>query len=342
MAAAKSLVALTLLVSDASAFLISSSRSDLARVRQSSARTAQIVSIAQSDADKAVLAASKNVMLKAKRFGPEQGKAAAAWVEASLEAGDSRKESLMEMQLALFEECKLDDGAKCQQLNAAIEALTTAVCTRKEEKAAGKKAGFVLNFGATPIQAAATKVRAAASKFGPEQKKAADAWIAKVAAGDIDDGSGLLEQQVMLFGECLLSEDGTPSNCEQLNDALDQLQAAIEGKTGSTEATSVAAPPTLVGKVTPTKQAKPAPKPGEPGYMKAVKAKMEAEVASLKALEAEKGDLASKQQRQAAEAKLAYFMSNYEKDVKASKSGDGIELPNPFNVPGGATVRAPK
>ena len=44
----------------------------------------------------------------------------------------------------------------------------------------------------------------------------ADAWIKKVASGDITEGSmnSLLEEQITLFGECVLSEDGTPSNCQ--------------------------------------------------------------------------------------------------------------------------------
>ena len=32
----------------------------------------------------------------------------------------------------------------------------------------------------------------------------------------------------MLFGECLLSEDGTKSNCQALEEALAELQCALE------------------------------------------------------------------------------------------------------------------
>ena len=31
-----------------------------------------------------------------------------------------------------------------------------------------------------------------------------------------------------LFGECVLSEDSTPSNCQKLEEALSELQTAIE------------------------------------------------------------------------------------------------------------------
>ena len=82
--------------------------------------------------------------------------------------------------------------------------------------------------GQTPIQEAATKLRSTATLFGPEQKAAADAWIKKMTSGAVRDGSGLLEEQVALFGECVLSEDSTPSNCQQLEQALADLQSAIE------------------------------------------------------------------------------------------------------------------
>ena len=40
-------------------------------------------------------------------------------------------------------------------------------------------------------------------------------------------GNELLGQQVALFGECLLSEDGTPTKCEELDAALTQLQEML-------------------------------------------------------------------------------------------------------------------
>jgi len=68
----------------------------------------------------------------AKRFGPTQGKAAQSWVEEAIKAGDANGDSLMQMQLALFEECTLDDeSGRCKDLSDAIAALTTAVEDRK-------------------------------------------------------------------------------------------------------------------------------------------------------------------------------------------------------------------
>ena len=65
--------------------------------------------VAKTAEDKALLASSKKVVMIAKRFGVAQGKGAQAWVEQAVKGGDARTESLVNMQLALFEECTLDD-----------------------------------------------------------------------------------------------------------------------------------------------------------------------------------------------------------------------------------------
>jgi len=191
-------------------------------------RAVQPVCVAATEDEKALLAASKKVTLMAQKFGPTQGKAAQAWVEESIKGGGIDAEELMTMQLELFAECKLDDDSgRCKDLSDAIEALTSAVAERKD---APKPEGFDFNFatGATPIQEAATKLRGAATLFGPEQKSAADAWIKKITSGSVTSVTGLLEEQVTLFGECVLSEGSTPSNCQQLESALLELQLAVE------------------------------------------------------------------------------------------------------------------
>ena len=75
------------------------------------------------------------------------------------------------------------------------------------------RAVFALELGATPISKATAKVRAAAKAFGPEQQAAADAWIGKLMAGELSNGveasAALLEEEILLFGECVLSEEGT-------------------------------------------------------------------------------------------------------------------------------------
>lgn len=191
-------------------------------------RAVQPTCVAATAEEKALLAASKKVTLAAKKFGPTQGKVAQDWVEEAISAGGKSGDELMAMQLALFEECSLDDeSGRCKDLSEAIEALTSAVADRKANPRSDEF-DFAFASGATPIQEAATKLRSAATLFGPEQKSAADVWIKKITSGAETSGAGLLEEQVVLFGECVLSEGSTPSNCQQLETALAELQSAIE------------------------------------------------------------------------------------------------------------------
>jgi len=191
-------------------------------------RAVDITCVATTDEEKALLAASQQVTIVAKKFGPTQGKAAQTWVEEAIKEGSASTDELMQMQLQLFSECKLDDeSGRCKDLSDAIEVLTAAVAERKA-KPRTDEFDFKFATGATPIQEAATKLRSTATLFGPEQRQAADAWIKKITSGEVSDGTGLLEEQVALFGECVLSEDGTPSNCQQLEQALSELQLAIE------------------------------------------------------------------------------------------------------------------
>mmetsp|Transcript_41665 Transcript_41665/g.134403 ORF Transcript_41665/g.134403 Transcript_41665/m.134403 type:complete len:147 (+) Transcript_41665:272-712(+) len=122
----------------------------------------------------------------------------------------------MEMQLTLFEECQLDDeSGRCKALTEAIEALSSAVEVRRN---APKDKEFELILGPTAIQEAATKLRASAATFGPEQKEAANVWIKKLTSGEAASGAGLLEEQITLFGECVLSEGAVspPQHCQRL------------------------------------------------------------------------------------------------------------------------------
>lgn len=59
--------------------------------------------------------------------------------------------------------------------------------------------------------------------------KSSSAAVSSSQLPDVADaGCTLLEEQITLFGECVLSEDSTPSNCQQLEQALSELQEAIE------------------------------------------------------------------------------------------------------------------
>lgn len=228
------------LISMAALFVLSTAiafapPAQLGLARAVAPRASQPVCIVTSE-DKALLAASKRVTMIAKRFGPTQGKAAQKWVEDALQGSSTSSAVLMEQQLALFDECSVDDeSGRCKALSEAIDAMISAVAEKKtldlpaNEKLAAKWRQQKL-FGTTPIQAAATKLRTAATKFGPEQKAAADAWIKKAASGEATyaDGNALLSGKVMLFGECVLSEGSSPSNCQLLETALTELQDALE------------------------------------------------------------------------------------------------------------------
>jgi len=197
-----------------------------ARAHGQARRAVQPSCVATSNEDKAVLAAAKKVMRSAAKFGVTQGKVAQLWVEEAMRGGNPNPAALTEVELVLFEECKLEDGGKCAELSTGMEELLSAV---EEKRAKPSAAGFFeFKLGATPIENAAAKVRAAATSFGPEQKEAADAWIKKVAGGQQLAASSLLEEQILLFGECVLSEGSTQSNCEELEQALEEMQAALD------------------------------------------------------------------------------------------------------------------
>ena len=248
-----------LLASSGSALQLSSAVSTCPRVQP---RAVQPKCVAATDGEKAVIAASQKVTLAAKRFGPTQGKAAQAWVESAIKTGDASGSSLMQMQLTLFEECQVDDETgRCKDLSDAIDALTASVADRK---ATPKDEEFKLIIGPTPIQEAATKLRTAATSFGPEQKAAADAWIKKLTSGQETNGLGLLEEQVALFGECVLSEDSTPSNCQALEEALAGLQAAIDTCSIDSDECSPEEAAAAVA-------AKNAGEPAEPGTLRAAR-----------------------------------------------------------------------
>lgn len=141
----------------------------------------------------------------------------------------------MEQQILLFESCLLDDddgGAKCKQLDTALVALQAAL-DAKGGKAVSKKLTLSEMFAGNPLQDAAKKVTDAAGKFGPEQRGAALEYVKKALDGEtVSDGSELLERRILLFGECLLSEDGTTSKCEELEEALRGLQTLLGNKGG--------------------------------------------------------------------------------------------------------------
>lgn len=175
--------------------------------------------------------AATRVLKAAQAFGPAQMKASSAWVNAAL-VGERSHETLMEAKLALFEECTLgepgEDDGKCQRLTEALDEMMEVAKARGEAPVWGRSpVTDVFWTDHSPAEEASQKVKSAAEAFGPEQKEAAEAWVSSVLAGKTDSWDALFREQVLLFGECLLSEDGSPSKCEELEVALSDFQDAL-------------------------------------------------------------------------------------------------------------------
>ena len=168
-------------------------------------------------------AAAERVRAAAAKFGTTQATAASDWVDKALVADPDaplKADSLLSTQLALFEECLLDDeDGKCAELDNALIEL---------ESNLGKAKGIFMQ--RNQFERAGARLKKAAGKFGPEQAKAAATWIRKTRSGEAakEEGS-LLEQQVALFGECLL-EDGADGSkkCQELEGALAALLEALD------------------------------------------------------------------------------------------------------------------
>jgi len=172
-----------------------------------------------------VRAAAIRVVAAANKFGEAQGEAAAEWVTDAMSSRFGKVDcaALLGKQMALFEECLLDEdgGAKCKELDVALAGL--------EEQLKKDASGPVSEFGNAKLDRAAARVRAAAAKFGPDHRKMADVWMADVRANRKLNPAALLEEQLALFGECLLDYDGDggPARCKELEEALAALQAGL-------------------------------------------------------------------------------------------------------------------
>lgn len=174
-------------------------------------------------------AAADAVKKVAAEFGDQQAKLAAAWVDAAIGSDGCPTSSLLEEQLVLFEECLVDDkDGKCKELDAALTAFETTLGP-----------GFKLPWAK---ERAAAKVSAAAAKFGVVQQQVAKDWAKKaIVLGETSDGPSLMEQQVLIFGECAVTEDGNPDpKCVALFEALDDLQVALTGKVVAPSAAAAA------------------------------------------------------------------------------------------------------
>jgi len=180
----------------------------------------------ESEGDAKIKEAAARVVVAAEQFGEVHTAAAVAWIDeamAARAAGEFDASALLEKQIVLFEECLLDEdgGAKCKELDDALAGL--------EEQLKKDASGPVSEFGNAKLDRAAARVRAAAAKFGPDHRKMADVWMADVRANRKLNPAALLEEQLALFGECLLDydDDGGPDRCKELEEALAALQAGL-------------------------------------------------------------------------------------------------------------------
>jgi len=199
------------------------------RVVVSRPRVAHIALCAPEDAT--LKAAAARVIAAAEQFGSAQAEAAAEWIDEAIGAGTDAEDGskLLQKQLVLFEECLVEDeGGSCEELDKALSALEEELVARsnKGEEVVPPSASWL----------AAARVRTAAAKYGPEQKRVAELWLAEVRSKGVANPAGLLEAQTELFGECLVDYDDGPSRCEELEQALEALQVSlgIGGKVVST------------------------------------------------------------------------------------------------------------
>lgn len=183
--------------------------------------------------DTKIQEAAARVIEAAKQFGSTQGEVAASWVEEAIAAGDAAKNTseLLQRQMVLFEECLVDDDdgmAKCKELDMALTDLERMTLS-----------GNARAFDSSKFERASARVRTAAVKFGAEQGKMAEIWVEAIRnpEGGAINPAGLLEQQVLLFGECLVDDNAGPARCQALEESLNALQASI-GLRGQVVSTS--------------------------------------------------------------------------------------------------------
>lgn len=169
------------------------------------------------DAAAAKIAAAKRVVAAAECFGTAQGDAAKAWVAEAL-AGKADPSKLLGKQIDIFEGCIIgdDDGEKCKELDESLSRLELEL-----------NAGVRFGTADGAVDRASVRVRKAAAKFGDEQAAATDKWLLGAKASGAANPALLLQAQTAMFGECMLDEDGSSTRCQDLEDALNALQASL-------------------------------------------------------------------------------------------------------------------
>jgi len=172
-----------------------------------------------------VRAAAIRVVAAANKFGEAQGEAAAEWVTDAMSSRFGKVDcaALLGKQMALFEECLLEESGKCTELDQALTSLELQL----QEGESGPVDSLVGLFGQSKLDRASARVLKAAAKFGADQERIADLWLEDVRErGGAIDPLELLEQETLLFSECLADEDG-PERCKELDEALAALQLSL-------------------------------------------------------------------------------------------------------------------
>jgi hypothetical protein len=179
-----------------------------------------VVLCAAGDA-KHIQEAAARVVRAAEMFGSEQGAAAAEWVGEAIRTpiAATEPEELFNKQIMLFEGCVVDDDEegsmeRCKELDAALSDLD-------------KLLFFAASKGNPKLDRALVRVKNAAAKFGDEQRRVAEVWTRQVRAEGCANPAALLEQQQLLFGQCMLEEDGSSTKCFELQVSIAALQEAL-------------------------------------------------------------------------------------------------------------------
>lgn len=179
-----------------------------------------VVLCAAGDA-KHIQEAAARVVRAAEMFGSEQGAAAAEWVGEAIRTpiAATEPEELFNKQIMLFEGCVVDDDEegsmeRCKELDAALSDLD-------------KLLFFAASKGNPKLDRALVRVKNAAAKFGDEQRRVAEVWTRQVRAEGCANPAALLEQQQLLFGQCMLEEDGSSAKCSELQVSIAALQEAL-------------------------------------------------------------------------------------------------------------------
>ena len=193
--------------------------------------------MAQADALADAIGSSvERVKRAAAQFGSSQEEAASAWAEWALSGESPSANALLEQEVALFTECLLDaDEAKCQELDAALQEMEALL----DERGKGAIADFMTS---VKQRVASSRVRNAASRFGPEQATAAAAWVEQAAATGEHDTSDLLEKKVALFEECTVTDAVDSGKCNELEEALEEMTGLLAENAAAEAAAAAAAP----------------------------------------------------------------------------------------------------